>query len=321
MIGWSTKHRNLTALVGLVLIAFVASVMFGLRPKQRDVRALEENVQRLESDLRRTGWPLDPDRLDRLKDVKAKERDKLRLQSDELLEQATSVFVEKIRRQYGSTEEFRTNVSRLDFTEELNQLQLYCRSRGRIVLAEEVLNLSEKTDSVNTYQMVLQVWTLRAVLDLALASKLFPRESGIWVETDVERAGRREKEAVACLSVLPVRGYSLRPEDKEPYLLEIPVRLGFRGKLEDLCTFLARLQNAEILDWDTARGDKSDQTHQLRCFFPVSHVEVRKTMPGEEQRVTDEIDVDVECSAFFRFKDVTPAVIRDKKTQGPPPGA
>jgi len=321
MIGWSNNHRNLTALVGLVLIAFVASVMFGLRPKQREVRNLEQSVQQLESDLRKTGWPLDPDRLNSLKDVKGKERDRLRQQSADLLEKATVVFVEKIKRQYGSTDEFRTNVSRLDFTEELNQLHMYCRGRGRIFLAEEVLNLSEKTDGANTYQMVLQVWTLRAVLDLALASKLTPRESGIWVESDVERAGRREKEPVACLSVLPVRAYSLRPDDKEPYLLEIPVRLGLRGKLENLCAFLALVQTGEILDWDTARGDKADQTHKLRCFFPVSHMEVRKTMPGEDQRVTDEIDIDVECSSFFRYRDVTPSVIRDRGIRLLPPGA
>ena len=136
--------------------------------------------------------------------------------------------------------------------------------------------------------------------DLALAAKLTPAHSDVMVEVEVE--SHREILPAARLSVLPVRTYALRPEDKEPFLLEFPVRLGLRGKLENLYSFLTALQ--------------ADDKH----FFPVSHLEVRKTFPGEGDTVKDDIEIDIECSSFLRFKDVTPpSLSRGKNIQLLPP--
>lgn len=284
MSGWTTKHRNLVALVGLVLVAFVAAYSFIIRPKQQEVTRLEQSMQTLQAELLKSGWPLDAGRLNSLKDLKYKERDQLRKFADKQLERATTVFLKKIEDpRYGGPEDFRSNVSRLDYTEEFNLLEQTFRApKHPIILAPEVLHLSEKTDSPNTYQLLIQLWTLQAVTDLALAAKLTPAPSNVLVE--VEIGSKRLNVPAARLSVLPVRAYTLRPEDREPFLLEFPVRLGLRGKLENLCLFLAAVQT-----------DKN--------FFPVAHLEVRKTFPGEDQTVDDEIEIDVECSSFLRFKD------------------
>jgi len=305
MITWPSQHRNLAAIVGVVLVAFVVAYVLLIRPKQQEVARTRTEMETLQTKLVQKGWPLDSSRLDKLKEEKSKELVRFVKLSDEVLQDATRMFDPKITSLFENADNFRNNVSRLDYKEEFIQAEQHFRDQG-VIFGEEVLKLSENSDSPYTYQLVLQLWTLRGLTDLALKYGLKPA---------VDPRVRTEGEAgagsapIAKLTVLPMRAYVSQPNEKEPYLLEFPVRMVLVGRLENLCNFLRALHGPYSLVVPPGAKPADLPEHN---FFPVSRLEVHKAMPSWGQPPADQIEADIQCSSFYRLRASVPKAVENK---------
>ncbi len=280
---WPEQHKTMAKVFALAVLGAVVAFIFLIRPLLEDVGIARQDVADSEAKLKKTGWTIDPERLGSLREEKDRELKRIKQLSEETLEQCTAMFTRRIGAFYDLTEDFRNAVSRLDFQSEYDDFDRKMRSRG-VILAEQELGLGENTDSPYTYQLMLQLWTLEDLMDLALERRLMPsRDPKVRVATE----GRKYLLA-SKLSVLPVRGYFLNAKDKEPYLLEIPIRMTLVGKVEDFCEFLRALHGQD------------PKTKKPR-FYPISRMEIKKIVPTLAVRQLDRIEVMVECSAFFRI--------------------
>lgn len=280
---WPKQHKVVAKVFALALLGAVVVFIFFIRPLLEDVSIARDAVAESEGKLKKTGWTIDSERLSSLREEKDRELKRVKKLSEEVLDQCTAMFAPRIAAFYDPSEDFRNAVSRLDFQSEYDDFDRKMRSRG-VILAEQELGLGENTDSPYTYQLMLQLWTLEDLMTLALDRKMMPaRDPAVRVATE----GRKYLLA-SKLNVLPVRGYFLNPEDKEPYVLEIPIRMTLVGKVDDFCSFLRSLT------------DKDPKTKKPR-FYPISKMEIKKVIPTLAIRQLDRIEVTVECSAFFRI--------------------
>jgi len=294
MKSWPRHHKQLGILTVLVLALCVVAYIILLRPKQQEVSSTRKQVEELLGELRPKGWPLDPDRLEGLKEVRSGELARFVTLSDDVLRDATSMFDRNISF-FGSLGEFRDAVTRLQYQEEYMQFEQHFRAQN-LVFAEEILNLSENTESFYMYQLVLQLWTVQALCDLALRHQLEPvRNPDVRVMGEVG-GGRLAAE----VSALPMRSYYAHKDATEPYILEFPVQLVLQGKIQNLVEFLRSL-------------------HTEDRFFPVSRLELRKVVPPPDKPALDAIEVTVQCSSFYRLSDKLPD--REKPALVAPPGA
>ena len=316
MAAWPQQHKNLAACVILFLAAALAVYLFILRPRAQEVANAREAMTTLQSDLEKTGWPLDSERLTRLLDEtqrrlegpKGKQETDprtaigVRNRADAVLRSSTSMFDGRIKEFFGTSEDFVREVSRLDYQEEFNQLERKLRADD-IILAEELLGLGDNTSSTSTYQLLLQIWTLDEVLKLAGANRLRPmKDAKVTISTDT---GKRQ---ASKLTVLPVKAYYLDLKDKEPYLLEMPIRMTLIGEMNDFCEFLRAL-------------------HAAGKFYPVSYLELTTENPSLKRPDDDgvlrvgRVIVNIECSAFFRLHSDAPPIQRQTEMKLLPPGA
>jgi Tfp pilus assembly protein PilO len=273
--------------VSLATVGVLAAYWFWVRPLAIEVASARSSLEETLNKLKASGWPLDSARLESLREQKGKELEQFSKLTEEVLRQATSMFSSKMTMFGGTAEDFRNEVSRLEYQAMYNQFAEKAEQQ-QVVLSDEVLGLGENTVSPYTYQLVLQLWSLEALVDLALASNLYPlRDVGVRVPNEGGQA-----QAASQLTVMPIRAYFLNPTDKEPYLLEVPVRLTLSGKLAHFCAFLRALQTDGR-------------------FLPVTNLELRKQPSSIGQRqqggVSDVIQVTLVCSAFVSFHEKAPA--------------
>jgi hypothetical protein len=306
---WPKTHRVLALLTGLLLLAALALYAAVIRPKQREVARAQAHFDELHASLRQSGWPLDSSRLSSLSEAKAKELQRLVRQSDDILQLATCMFDPRINAIFGDADTFRNSVSRLDYKEDFIQAEQHFAKLG-VTFAESILRLSENSDSPYTYQLMLQLWTLTAVTDLALKNGLLPvKDRSIRIPAEEESA--RSYANASRLSVLPMRAYVTHPEEKQPYLLEFPVRLVLRGQVANLTAFLRDLHGAYALAVPEGQAEAAPKGN----FFPVTRLEIRKVTPYTPNQ--DTIEADIECSAFYRLRGV--AAPRAPGRLTPPP--
>lgn len=295
MSRWPRPHVLLFGVTVGALAVLGGIYLVAVRPLAAKVHADRNYIAGTRATLAKTGWPLDPERLSSLRELKrtelegsgrgetARDANGMRPKSRLLLKASTSMFQERIQRYFEQTSDFVRDVSRLDFQDEYNNLEQKLSARN-VFLSEEVLRLGEKTTSPHTYQLVLQVWTVDRLADLALAAGLqFQQADGVVVQ-DERGAGRRP----ARIQVLPIRAYTVTDGD-EPYLLEFPVRLGLVGTPDQVFRFLASL-------------------HAEGVFLPAGQVEIT-ALPGfrDDPRETAvgiaALSLDIECSSFFQQAD------------------
>gem|GEM_PF-926305 len=295
---WPKRHRHLGVAALVLAIVLAGAYLFVVQPQARRVRVTESALEELRSDLKESGWPLDKQRLETLlanlekklngppgrRQDTARNAIGIKHKSRLVVRDATGMFQARIAQEFGTTEEFMDNVSRLYFETEYTELARRLEADG-VILDGAVLNLDEDTSSPYNYQLVLQVWTVDALLGLALENHLVPIKNR---EVKVRLDENREVYA-SEVSVLPVRAYAVNRVDEEPYVLEFPVRMTVRGQLTDLCNFL--------------RGLHSDGN-----FLPISRLEISTadyvTDRGlrEGGLIVHRLEVTLECSAFFRLR-------------------
>ncbi len=289
---WPKQHVNISVTLLFFLIGVGAVYVILVRPLAVKVSDDCSYISTAKGDLGRTGWPLDPARLEsyvqlkktELEGVKkegtAKDPVGMRRKAQLVLSQCTAMLNGKIQKQFGSSVDFKNDVSRLDFQEEYNGLEQKLAGKG-IFLSEEMLGLGEKTQSPNIYQMVLQVWMLEKVSALVM-------ESGLSIQVDdkvmyQDEKGRRKP--AAKIQFMPIIEYKLYEEDKAPYVIEFPMRIALYGSVENLCGFLRKLESG---------GN----------FFPVGQIQMSMVpeIRNDDTQLSLEarnMRVEIECSSFY----------------------
>lgn len=275
--------------VTLALLGAAAVYFLLVRPLAQDVDGARHSLEAKEEELRKSGWPLDAEKLKRTQEEQKKRKEAFQGRAEETQRHATSMFNQKIKAIATSPEHLPDEVTQLDYQDEFFFLQQRLWQHD-IVLAEEVFGLGEDTASPHTYQLVLQLWTVEKLVDLALAMKLTPtKHPTVKVVTEIGKTSYASN-----VTVLPVRPYFLNAEDKKPYLLEFPVRMELRGTIDSLLTFLRSL-------------------HDDETFCPITQLELRKVLPARTSPGTDLIEATVECSSFFSYG-AKPPQRREEKT-------
>jgi hypothetical protein len=299
------------------LLAGMGVFFFVIRPVAETVGGLQTDSEDLAKKIKETGLPADAEKLESLlreyqrtiEGVKGRDEKAgggilgLRDRANTVLENATSMFKTKIENDYISVGDFMNQAQQLDYQAEYNQLESWLRNEG-IILAENVFGMSEDTtDLENTYQLLLKLWTVDALVKMALKHQLSVAKD---MRTTVGTA-RGPNVRPSLITVLPLQSYILNDDDKEPYLLEFPVRMTMRGSIEQICLFIRNL-------------------HADGNFFPISHLEMKTQnpkiggAPKDGVISVETIDVTVVCSSFFRPQGEAPKLKLDK-TVKPPKGA
>ncbi len=280
------QHRKAVAAFGLLFLVAAGAYWFLVRPIKLEYFDNAEEIAKKEKRLQRTGLPLDSallqeeiDYLDRkLNGTNGKPG--VVGNTRQVLEASTAMFMGRVAQQYGTPELFRRNADRVFFQSDFSRIELKLAERN-VFLVPAVLGISDESSSPYIYQLILRIWTVERLADLAA-------EAGLTVATvpkvEIERKG--EKVMAADIRSLEVRGYTLADTDKLPYLVEFPVQANLLGDLEQVKTFLRKL---------TSGGN----------FLPASQVEIFADDPalpkyhdGRQVRVTG-VRLRVRCSAFF----------------------
>jgi Tfp pilus assembly protein PilO len=285
MKAWPSLYRYLIVAASLLALATVLFWILGVAPLQRETARLQSQADQLQEELTSQGWPLDSQRLRQLCTEKATELARLNSVSQKVLRRTTAMFDEKILALFGDHLTFRNMVSRLDYQEEYNRIDRHFRDQG-VHLSAEVLNLGEYSEADYTYQLVLQLWTVELLGNLALKHQLKPLAPP---RARADGDSGDEKRPVARISVLPMKAYAVETYTQDPYMLEFPVSLSLRGTLQDVGSFLASLSQEGI-------------------FLPVSHLEMRKAVPPLTRLSQDLVEVDLICSSFYLLERI-PSVV------------
>jgi len=310
----SRQHNSLLVVFLLTVILLTGAHFLFIRPLAIKVSDDDIYIDENRNKLQKSGWPLDPERLHKLLELKnnrlnsssssgnLKQVSGVKEKSVLMLRKYTGVFTPRIKKIFSNPADFTKEVSRLDYQEEYNELEHKLARKG-VFLSEKILNLGENTASPFIYQMVLQVWLLDSLAGQIFSNRLrFVNDENILAKD--ERGGRR---AAARIQFLPIRSYYLEAGDPEAYVLELPVRMALRGTLDNLNNFLAGLQ-------------------ENGCFFPVSHLQVLGIPELREggktiTMQTGNLEIEVECSLFFRRPDDGPTVKEPVEIKVLPTGA
>jgi Tfp pilus assembly protein PilO len=313
---WPQAHKNLAAVLLLLLVALFLVYLFVLRPKAQGVRDLAGQLEELKDKLKGSTWPLKAESLEtllaentkKLKGTKAERGDKgyagIQEKAAQVLTLATTTFKKRIEGNYGNSSTFMDQAGWLDYASDFTDLDTWLRGNG-VLISEKTFGISQDTANAETYQLLLHIWTVRELVQLTVAHDLvLAKDPSNAVPTPEGGTALPSK-----LRVLPVVAYAVNPEDKTPYLLEFPVRLTLRGTLPDFLAFMADLQAGER-------------------FLPISRLEIatehpriRGERPNSEGVVkVQNIEATIVCSSFFRPGDRAPEV-RIRQKEEIPPGA
>jgi hypothetical protein len=293
---WHPPHRNLLAIAIILVVCAFAYYYFVLRPNVSELARLRETVSVKRAELRRRSLTEDAKRLGLLLEQCQQRNQSLQQRSDQVLRRSTKMFAQKINHMYGSVQEFCDTASRLDFQEEFIEIERGFRDQG-ILMAPEVSGIGENTFSTQTYQLLLQLWTLEKVVNLATENHLATTRSNRF--TALDDNGRPMP--AAKIKVMPMLSYVLEEKGQIPYVLELPVQVRLEGSMANLRAFLIALQE----------GDN---------FLPVSRVELSKCLPRGGDSQADQVTIDLECSSFFLLRDksnLPPPETKQKRTKIP----
>jgi len=329
---WPTQHRMLLTALMVMVIAVIALYFFVLRPQAESVEDIRAERDGLLKDLaaltKETPYPLDVPRLKTMvESAKSKLNGTTRKRPDgteyntglvarasDVLEHATGMFDDRIKREYTEINTFMSQVSRIVYRDELDELTRRLAGR-QIVLDPEVLGIGEDTEEEETYQLLLKVWTIDRIVsvlteknDLHIIHRQLERTGGTpAVRNPFGLGGGR---SAAEITVLPTRPYILRREDKTPYVLEFPVRVRVQGTLSTVCNAIRDLQ--------TDGNFLTVNRISLEIENPMG---MAQRQPGDDGWLrTRNVSVMLEISSYFRPSGHAPT-IRRTENQALPRGA
>lgn len=293
-----SRHQLLLAIAGLGFLAFAAAHFLVIRPIAADVKKLRQTVDTTSTELRARGWPLDVERLEVFARTKAKERDIAARLKGQVIAKTSGGFMDKIAPLYEDRESFQRRATRLDYQEEFQRVIRKLEGRG-VLINKEILDLSETSMAPQTYQLILHLWALEAIIDRVLAHELAP----MTIEhTPLSATGQPLTPVKgAAISIADPQAYLLSADAPGPYLLEFPVRLRVQGTIDKLHGFLQAAPS----------GDR---------FLTVTGLEVTKPLPGRHQQ-QELLEINLECSCFYLMAGENAVPLLQSKPKVLPAGA
>jgi hypothetical protein len=263
MDNWPPQHRTALTILLLALLATGGVYFFVIRPRAVEVADVRDGCEDLSADLKKatkeTQYPLDAERLQtmlnsaksRLDGVRRKRSDGVEVNTglvataNRVLERATGMFDERIKSEYTEVGTFMNQVSRIIYRDELDRLRTDLQGK-RVYLDDQILGIGEDSDTEETYQLLLKIWTVERLVDILVnknrlaiqTRRLAPAEG----ETNRIPFGMRGGRSASEITVLPTKAYILHEDDKEPYILEFPIRVRFSGTVDSVCEAISDLQ-------------------------------------------------------------------------------
>jgi len=239
MNNWMKVHQILAALFAIALIMQNFLFFFLINPKKDELEEIRSSIENQRQRLKGANLPLDAKKLDdylsRLKkDLEGKSENALFARSKEALAKAGDNFAERIKSEHGSVEFFMKNASRIDYQAEYDRVLKALFAKGLLV-APEVLKLSEDPQTPYIYQPLMQIWTVEKLTVLALESGLAVCNAG-----GHRRLGK-DGRAPADIEVCSMKAYFAQEKENNPYLLEFPVGISLEGDFNSCMKFISSL--------------------------------------------------------------------------------
>ncbi len=304
-------HKTVAAAALLVVVVCVVVYALALLPQIRSNREMREQAEKKEKELKELldrRWELDPSYLGQLeKQYESHRRASMKRLTD-VLQNANDEFRPLID-EHGTGDvkvyEWQAAVSLIDYQENFNNMKKNLAYQG-IYLNDSYLGLSESTSlpddqMQNTYRLLAQIYVVER---LALLTRKHGLKlgDGDWRPANDDDWRPDPRRPVAMIRALPVRAYTI-DSGEEPYLEEFPVELKVRGRINDLCRFLANL---------TDNG----------YFLPLERIVIKAagvdafSRPGYRYLTNEDIEVRLVCSGFLVLRDIEKLKQRkDKKLE------
>lgn len=305
---WPKPCRNMLMLCIFAVIATVVIFLFFLQPKWKQLQESRSEFASAEKKLQDSPWPKDSERLRTLQNsyrrtLGSKGKGGLIDFTEKAMKKATGIFKDKIIDEYGTYALFIDKASQIEYRDQYDRMFSTFQTR-RIYLDKAVLGMDESTVEDEKYKMLLKIWTLEKLVNLALEHKL-----KICDDYSV-RTGSHKQYYAAKLNILPEKAYILDEENKIPFLLEFPVRMTVRCTMEDFLSFTSALQSEEL-------------------YLPLQQMEITVDTSGNSRYIDDDgvlsftnLEITMVCSSFFRISE---DAARAKPSRGTlpllPPGA
>ena len=244
----------------------------------------EELVQK-EKRLSKSKWPMQKESLEKIladEQKRLEGKSGLKSLSGDAMKLACSALQKRMTaRGYEKTADFMSGVLNSQFQQEFSEMQAGFEEKG-IYVCPEILNLSLTTKSKYNYQLLLQCWCVDMLADLVGKSGLTFRVHDTVLTTSLDGKQRR----AALISALPIKAYILDEKKADtPFLLEVPVRLGVEGSLEQMTAFLQSL-------------NVSGQFFGVRGFEVISPAPKNPQQDDGNQKT---LQLNIECAAFLRI--------------------
>lgn len=306
-----------------MVIAAIALYFLMLRPQALDVEDIRSSRDSLLKDLaemtKETPYPHDVNWLkSKVKSAETRLNGTTRKRDDgteyntglialsaQVLEHATSMFDERIKREYTDISTFMNQVSRIVYRDELDELTRRLSDK-QIILAPEVLGIGEDSDEEETYQLLLKVWTIDRIVSVVEKNGLYVQrrqlasagEAPVRTPFGLGGGGRFASE----ITVLPTRSYILHKDDKAPYVLEFPIQIRVQGSLPTVCNAIRDLQ-----------ADGNFLTVNRIVLETENPLLMGQRQPGDDGILrTRNVSVLLEVSSYFRPSGHAPSIQRNE---------
>lgn len=257
-----SAHKK-TLLSGLVGVAVVVVAYFVLvYPLQRKAVRIAAEQARTSEDLRRSGFPLAPKKLQRLRGEIGHKRKAAYRNFTAVYKKLRGPIAQEVDR-YDSVETFCRSIQRFDYQEYYEETVDALAAAG-VFLYGDVLGLSENSSADQDYHLLCHLWTVRILAltarsnDLELADPSLIAPPPLETATGAERMSwaRQKKYPPASIRILPVRRYATK-QDTIHFAEEFPVRISMRGAVGDVVNFLHAIT-------------------EEKAFFPLERIEISK---------------------------------------------
>jgi hypothetical protein len=307
MQNWPSAHRNLLSVSIVLLLIFLGIAYFIVYPMWKEYDEERSEYEDNEHKVATSQWPRDAERMEGLLNSYKKilgtgkpESGGLRALERVVNTRATSMFSEKIKTDYGSTAKFIERANNTEYKRcydetsvAINNILKASYPRIKVSLEPEVFRMDVE-QAGNIFVNMLRLWTTRRLVEIIDSNNL-----EIGIDPDYERSGGIR---AAKIIAMPVTQYSVT-EKEAPYLLEIPVKVEVRGRLDDFSALVADLQNGND-------------------FLPIVHMEIETENPMQRFRgqgmyskhdqdghiAIQQIKATIVCSAFFNLESEEAAI-------------
>lgn len=304
MIKLPNEHKKMLTITLFIAVVAIFLYYFFIQPIATDVNSKKSIIADKKSKLSKTKWPLDVQRLTKLLEMKhnelvgtnstkfAKDATGIKQRANLVLSESTKMFDNRIKKLFKEPADFLDEASRLDYQEEFNMVEDVLATRG-IFVAEEVLNLSEDTNSAHIYQLILQIWGVDFLTKIVSENQMRFAKSDITVKNV---NGKMIK--VSKIKVMPVKKCFLY-ESSGVYLYEFPYKIVLHGKASNLNKLLSSLQ----------KEGNFIPVSNFQIFVPPLLIKRGSSIYIEPGTMT----VELVCSFFFRKPNSKGLQIHKKK--------